>query len=142
MGGRPRRLVGLLVSAALGTGVARAVSLKASFDPSSDPSVDTYRVLDGQGDATVCTEDSFVSASELWTQSQPASVVCAATPCAQTFSVADPAARQTETLTVVMVAEGQAADPGAPSFARRRQRACRKRWLRYEYGACNQANPN
>jgi len=35
MGERPRRLVALLVSAGLGTGVARAVSLKASFDPSS-----------------------------------------------------------------------------------------------------------
>src|SRR5262249_6789153 len=100
MGERPRRLVGLLVSAALGTGVARAVSLKASFDLSSDPSVDTYLVFDGQGDATVCTEDSFVSASELWTQvdSQPASVVCAATPCAETFSVVDPPLGQTETL--------------------------------------------
>ena len=60
--------------------------------------------------------DSFVSASENWTQvsSQPASVVCAATPCAQTFSVVDPAPGQTETLTVAMVAESQAAGPGAP----------------------------
>jgi hypothetical protein len=33
MGERPRRLVALLVRTALGTGVARAVSLKASFDP-------------------------------------------------------------------------------------------------------------
>src|SRR5262249_36327774 len=40
--------------------------------------------------------------------------VCAATPCAETFSVADPAAGQTETLTVAMVAESQAASPGAP----------------------------
>jgi len=119
MGGCSRTVVGLLIGAALGTGTARAASLSASFDPSSDPSVDTYLVFSCQGDATVCTQDSFVSASEIWTQvdSQPASVVCAATPCAQTFSVADPAAGQTETLTVAMVAESQAADPGAPSFS-------------------------
>jgi hypothetical protein len=80
MGERPRRLVALLVKAALGTGVARAVSLKASFDPSSDPSVDTYLVFSCPGDATVCTQGSYVSGSESWTQvdSQPASVVCAA----------------------------------------------------------------
>jgi hypothetical protein len=71
--------------------------------------------LDCQGDATICTQDSYVSASEVWTHvdSQPASVVCAATPCAETFTVGDPAPGQTDTLTVAMVAN----DPAAPSLS-------------------------
>jgi hypothetical protein len=71
--------------------------------------------LDCQGDATICAQDSYVSGSEVWTQvdSQPASVVCAATPCAETFTVGDPAPGQTDTLTVAMVAN----DPAAPSLS-------------------------
>ena len=115
MGGWPRTLVGVLIGAALGTGTVRAASLRATFDPSPDPSVDSYLVFDCQGDATICTQDSYVSGSEVWTQvdSQPASVVCAATPCAETFTVGDPAPGQTETLTVAMVAS----DPAAPSLS-------------------------
>src|SRR5262249_50239570 len=115
MGGWPRTLVGVLIGAALlGTGTARAASLRATFDPSSGASGDSYLVFDCQGDATVCTQGSYLSGSEAWTQvdNQPASVVCAATPCAETFTVADPAPGQTETLTVAMVAS----DPAAPSL--------------------------
>src|SRR5262245_10116433 len=115
MGGWQRTPVGVWIGAALGTGSARAVSLRATFDPSSDPSVDSYLAFDCQGDATICTQDSFVSGSEVWTQvdNQPASVVCAATPCAETFTVGDPAPGQTETLTVAMVAR----DPAGPSLS-------------------------
>src|SRR5262245_7397002 len=116
MGGLRRTLVGLLIGAALGGGTARAVSLSVSFNPSPDSSTDTYLALVCQGDATVCTQDSYTSGSQPWTQvsSQPASVVCATTPCGQTFSVADPAPGQVETLTVALVAESQAANPTAP----------------------------
>ena len=119
MGGWPRALVGVLIGATLGAGTARAASLRASFDPSPDPSVDTYLVFTCQGDATVCTQGSYVSTPDTWTlvDSQPAAVVCAPTPCAQTFFVVDPAAGQTETLTIILVAESQAADPAAPSLS-------------------------
>jgi Domain of unknown function (DUF4082) len=113
MGGWPRALVGVLIGAALGAGSARAASLRASFDPSPDSSADTYLVFSCQGDSTVCTQNSYVSTPDTWTlvDSQPAAVVCASTPCAQTFFVVDPAAGQTEALTITLVAESQAADP-------------------------------
>src|SRR5262249_56045469 len=114
-GGWARALVGVLGGGAVGAGNAGAGSVRATFDPSSDPSVSSYLVFDCQGDATICTQDSYVSGSAVWTQvdSQPASVVCAATPCAETFTVADPAPGQTETLTVAILAS----DPAAPSLS-------------------------
>src|SRR5262249_17216080 len=107
MGGWPRALVGVLIGATLGAGSARAASLRASFDPSPDSSADTYLVFSCQGDSTVCTQGSYVSTPASWplVDSQPAAVVCASTPCAQTFSVVAPPAGQTQTLTVTMVAE-------------------------------------
>ena len=113
MGGWPRALVGVLIGATLGAGSARPASLRASFDPSPDSSADTYLVFSCQGDSTVCTQNSYVSTPDTWTRvdSQPAAVVCASTPCAQTFFVVDPAAGQTEALTITLVAESQAAVP-------------------------------